>query len=162
MKIIQPREELRPYVRYYWMLESNEPFSVLTFPIAFRLFSIIRSKLSCPQLIRASTWGSSVLPNSDTVYSTWGGTSGNSRRLIFLCFGPRSRKGMWTELNKERCRRLERLGQIQPQLLCYVTGFNIFLLSQPDICRIRVGCNGRKNTAMAVIEKVNTGLKTER
>lgn len=25
-------------------------------------------------------------------------------------FGPRSRKGMWTELNKERCRRLERLG----------------------------------------------------
>lgn len=24
-------------------------------------------------------------------------------------FGPRSRKGMWTELNKERCRRLERL-----------------------------------------------------
>lgn len=25
-------------------------------------------------------------------------------------FGPQSRKGMWTELNKERCRRLERLG----------------------------------------------------
>ena len=39
MKIILPREELRPYVRYYWMLESDEPFSVLTFPIG------------CPQII---------------------------------------------------------------------------------------------------------------
>lgn len=39
MKIYRPREELRPYVRYYWMLESNEPFSVLTFPIG------------CPQII---------------------------------------------------------------------------------------------------------------
>lgn len=39
MKIILPREELRPYVRYYWMLESEEPFSVLTFPIG------------CPQII---------------------------------------------------------------------------------------------------------------
>lgn len=39
MKIIQPREELRPFVRYYWVLESNEPFSVLTFPIG------------CPQII---------------------------------------------------------------------------------------------------------------
>lgn len=39
MKIYQPRKELCPYVRYYWMLESNEPFSVLTFPIG------------CPQII---------------------------------------------------------------------------------------------------------------
>lgn len=39
MKIYQPREELRPYVRYYWVLESDEPFSVLTFPIG------------CPQII---------------------------------------------------------------------------------------------------------------
>jgi len=39
MKIYQPREELRPYVRYYWVLESDEPFSVLTFPIG------------CPQMI---------------------------------------------------------------------------------------------------------------
>lgn len=39
MKIILPREELRPYVRYYWMLESDESFSVLTFPIG------------CPQII---------------------------------------------------------------------------------------------------------------
>lgn len=39
MKIIQPREELRPYVRYYWMLKSDEPFSVLTFPSG------------CPQMI---------------------------------------------------------------------------------------------------------------
>ncbi len=39
MKIILPREELRPYVRYYWMQESDEPFSVLTFPIG------------CPQII---------------------------------------------------------------------------------------------------------------
>lgn len=39
MKIILPREELRPYVRYYWMLESDKPFSVLTFPIG------------CPQII---------------------------------------------------------------------------------------------------------------
>lgn len=39
MKIYKPREELRPYVRYYWILESDEPFSVLTFPIG------------CPQII---------------------------------------------------------------------------------------------------------------
>jgi len=39
MKIILPRKELRPYVRYHWMLESDEPFSVLTFPIG------------CPQII---------------------------------------------------------------------------------------------------------------
>lgn len=39
MKVIRPREELRPYVRYYWTLKSNEPFSVLTFPIG------------CPQII---------------------------------------------------------------------------------------------------------------
>ena len=39
MIIYQPREELRRYVRYYWVLESDEPFSVLTFPIG------------CPQII---------------------------------------------------------------------------------------------------------------
>ena len=40
MRIIQPKQELRPYVRYYWMLEDDEPFSVLTFPIGcLRLYS---------------------------------------------------------------------------------------------------------------------------
>ena len=39
MKIYKPREELRPYVRYYWTLKSDEPFRVLTFPIG------------CPQII---------------------------------------------------------------------------------------------------------------
>lgn len=39
MKVYRPREELRPYVRYYWVLESDDPFSVLTFPIG------------CPQII---------------------------------------------------------------------------------------------------------------
>ncbi len=39
MTIIKPREELRKYVRYYWVLESDEPFSILTFPIG------------CPQII---------------------------------------------------------------------------------------------------------------
>lgn len=39
MKIYQPRAELRSYVRYYWALEGDEPFSVLTFPIG------------CPQII---------------------------------------------------------------------------------------------------------------
>ena len=39
MKIIRPKGELRSYVRYYWVLESDEPFSVLTFPIG------------CPQMI---------------------------------------------------------------------------------------------------------------
>lgn len=39
MKVVRPRKELQPYVRYYWMLKSNEPFSVLTFPIG------------CPQII---------------------------------------------------------------------------------------------------------------
>lgn len=39
MKIIQPRKELRLYVRYYWSLKCDEPFNVLTFPIG------------CPQMI---------------------------------------------------------------------------------------------------------------
>lgn len=39
MKVIQPREELHSYVRYYWTLKSDEPFRVLTFPIG------------CPQMI---------------------------------------------------------------------------------------------------------------
>lgn len=39
MKVVRPCEELRPYVRYYWILESTEPFSLLTFPIG------------CPQII---------------------------------------------------------------------------------------------------------------
>ena len=39
MKVVRPREQLRPYVRYYWMLTSDEAFSVLTFPIG------------CPQII---------------------------------------------------------------------------------------------------------------
>lgn len=39
MKIIQPRKELRPYVRYYWILENDKPFRILTFPIG------------CPQII---------------------------------------------------------------------------------------------------------------
>ena len=39
MKVIRPREELRPYVRYYWILKSDELFNVLTFPIG------------CPQMI---------------------------------------------------------------------------------------------------------------
>lgn len=39
MRIIKPREELQQYVRYYWIMERNEPFSVLTFPIG------------CPQII---------------------------------------------------------------------------------------------------------------
>lgn len=39
MRIFRPREELRPYVRYYWELESNDPFCILTFPIG------------CPQMI---------------------------------------------------------------------------------------------------------------
>lgn len=33
MKIFSPRNELRPYVRYYWTLSAVEPLSVLTFPI---------------------------------------------------------------------------------------------------------------------------------
>lgn len=39
MKVVRPREELRQYVRYYWMHDSDKPFSVLTFPIG------------CPQII---------------------------------------------------------------------------------------------------------------
>ncbi len=39
MRIYRPREELRHYVRYYWVLNSDEPFSVPTFPIG------------CPQII---------------------------------------------------------------------------------------------------------------
>lgn len=37
--VIQPGIELRPYVRYYWMIQSSEQFVVPTFPIG------------CPQII---------------------------------------------------------------------------------------------------------------
>lgn len=37
--VIQPCVELRPYVRYYWMIQSSEWFGVPTFPIG------------CPQII---------------------------------------------------------------------------------------------------------------
>lgn len=37
--VIEPSFELRPYVRYYWVLKSHEHFSALTFPIG------------CPQII---------------------------------------------------------------------------------------------------------------
>lgn len=39
MELIKPCEELRPYVRYYWVLEQDTPFNILTFPIG------------CPQMI---------------------------------------------------------------------------------------------------------------
>lgn len=39
MRIFQPRMELRPYVRYYWIAKCDLPFRVLTFPIG------------CPQMI---------------------------------------------------------------------------------------------------------------
>lgn len=39
LSVIKPCAPLRPYVRYYWVLESREPFHTLTFPIG------------CPQII---------------------------------------------------------------------------------------------------------------
>ena len=39
LRVIVPCAELRPYVRYYWVLKSQEQFSVPTFPIG------------CPQII---------------------------------------------------------------------------------------------------------------
>lgn len=33
MRIIKPRKELRQFVRYYWILKSDTPFNVPTFPI---------------------------------------------------------------------------------------------------------------------------------
>ncbi|WP_204457983.1 DUF6597 domain-containing transcriptional factor [Barnesiella sp. CU968] len=51
MKIYQPRAELRSYVRYYWALEGDEPFSVLTFPIGCRQIIVHRkSPLYIPEL----------------------------------------------------------------------------------------------------------------
>lgn len=51
MKIIRPRKELRPFVRYYWVLKSDEPFSVLTFPIGCPQIIFHRGKpLSIPEL----------------------------------------------------------------------------------------------------------------
>lgn len=54
MKIIRPKEELRPYVRYYWMLESDEPFSVLTFPTGWpQMIFHRRSPLFIPEWMTA-------------------------------------------------------------------------------------------------------------
>lgn len=44
MKIISPRKELRPYVRYYWTLSTDEPISVLTFPIGCPMMIFHRRK----------------------------------------------------------------------------------------------------------------------
>lgn len=60
MKIYKPREELRPYVRYYWTLKCEEPFRVLTFPIGCPQMIFHRgSPLSIPEL--------STMQNSCTV-----------------------------------------------------------------------------------------------
>lgn len=39
LRVVMPRIELSPFVRYYWVLKSRERFSILTFPIG------------CPQII---------------------------------------------------------------------------------------------------------------
>lgn len=44
MKVIAPRNELRPYVRYYWTFSTDEPFSVLTFPIGCPMMIFHRRK----------------------------------------------------------------------------------------------------------------------
>ena len=43
----------------------------------------------------------------DSVHKTWQGTD-------MQRFTPRRKNSIWSELNKERCRRLERLGLMQP------------------------------------------------
>ena len=56
MRIIKPREELREYVRYYWVLESDEPFSVLTFPIGCaQLIFHRRTPLYIPELEKSQS-----------------------------------------------------------------------------------------------------------
>ena len=56
MKIIKPREELREYVRYYWVLESDEPFSVLTFPIGCtQMIFHRRTPLFIPELEKSQS-----------------------------------------------------------------------------------------------------------
>lgn len=56
MKVVLPREELRPYVRYYWMLKSDEPFRVLTFPIGCHQIIFHRkTPLYIPELDRCQS-----------------------------------------------------------------------------------------------------------
>ncbi len=51
MTIIKPCLELRKFVRYYWVLESNEHFNILTFPIGCHQIIIHRrSPLFVPEL----------------------------------------------------------------------------------------------------------------
>lgn len=51
MKVYKPRKELSGYVRYFWVLESVEPLSALTFPIGCPMMIFHRkSPLYIPEL----------------------------------------------------------------------------------------------------------------
>lgn len=57
MKFYKPREELQPYVRYYWVLKRDEPFSVLTFPIGcHQIIFHRRSPLYIPETGQSQSW----------------------------------------------------------------------------------------------------------
>lgn len=56
MRVYKPRAELRPYVRYYWTLECDKPFSVLTFPIGCpQIIFHRKSPLNIPELGRSQS-----------------------------------------------------------------------------------------------------------
>ncbi|MDE6278965.1 MAG: YdeI/OmpD-associated family protein [Paramuribaculum sp.] len=48
-------------------------------------------------------------------------------------FGPRSKSGRWTELNKERCRRLEKLGLMTPEGRKVCPDLNAEFIIDPEI-----------------------------
>lgn len=51
MNVLEPCEELRPYIRYYWTFETSGDMSVLTFPIGYaQLIFHRRSRFYIPEL----------------------------------------------------------------------------------------------------------------
>lgn len=57
----------------------------------------------------------------------------NVNGITLQRFGPRSRNGRWTELNKERCRRLEKLGLMKEQGRAVCPDLNAEFTVVPEI-----------------------------
>lgn len=84
MKIIQPREELRPYVRYYWILKSDESFSVLTFPIGCPQMIFHRgTPLSIPEL---STMQHSFTVSGQVNFPAHVASDGNTEMIVAVFY----------------------------------------------------------------------------
>ena len=89
-------------------------------------------------LKRGKTPPEDALPNLDAVEEAlcfgWiDSTLKNVDGIALQRFGPRSKSGRWTELNKERCRRLEKLGKMTDRGRSVCPDLNMEFVIDADI-----------------------------